>query len=118
MERNVMRLFLGCGCVFAVASFAQNFDVVIANGRVMGPESGLDAVRNFGIRAGRVAAISETALSGRITIDSRGMVVAPGSHGQYAENYNFKVHDSVTTALELEIGVSPRNFMPSVREKC
>ena len=40
------------------------------------------------------------------------MVVAPGfidlhSHGQDAENYAFKAHDGVTSALELEIGVSP-----------
>jgi len=31
----------------------------------------------------------------------------PDSHGQYAENYNFKAHDGVTTALDLEIGLSP-----------
>jgi N-acyl-D-aspartate/D-glutamate deacylase len=39
-------------------------------------------------------------------------VVAPGfidlhSHGQDDENYHFKAHDGVTTAMELEIGVSP-----------
>jgi len=68
----------------AVASFAQNFDVVIANGRVMDPESGLDAVSSVGVPAVRVAAILETALSGRTTIDARGMVVAPGSSTRLA----------------------------------
>ena len=29
------------------------YDLVIANGRVMDPESGLDAVRHVGIRAGK-----------------------------------------------------------------
>lgn len=99
-------------CVFAAAAFGQTFDIVLANGRVMDPESGLDAVRNLGINGGRVAAISAAPLSGRTTVDVRGLVVAPGfidlhSHGQDAENYGFKAHDGVTTALELEIGVSP-----------
>jgi len=97
---------------FASLSFAQTYDVVLANGRVMDPESGLDAVRNVGIRGGRVEALSQAPLTGRTVVDVRGMVVAPGfidlhSHGQDAENYAFKAHDGVTTALELEIGVSP-----------
>jgi dihydroorotase len=103
---------LTCAWAFAALSYGQTFDVVLANGRVMDPESGLDAVRNVGIRGGRVEALSATPLNGRTTIDVRGLVVAPGfidlhSHGQDAENYNFKAHDGVTAALELEIGVSP-----------
>ena len=31
----------------------EEFDLVVANGRVMDPESGLDAVRHVGIRGGR-----------------------------------------------------------------
>ena len=37
---------------------AQPYDLVLANGRVMDPESGLDAVRNIGIAGRRIAAIS------------------------------------------------------------
>ena len=33
---------------------AQTYDVVIVNGRVLDPESNLDAVRSVGIRAGRL----------------------------------------------------------------
>jgi len=106
------RLPLVFAFVFASGSFAQTYDVVLTNGRVMDPESGLDGVRNVGIRGGKVEAISAAALNGRTVVDVRGMVVAPGfidlhSHGQDAENYAFKAHDGVTTALELEIGVSP-----------
>jgi N-acyl-D-aspartate/D-glutamate deacylase len=87
------------------------YDVVILNGRVMDPESNLDAIRNVGVRAGKIAVISSKALTGRETIDARGLVVAPGfidlhQHGQNAENYAIKAADGVTTALELEVGVA------------
>ena len=57
----------------------QSYDTVIVNGRVMDPESGLDAVRNVGLRAGKIAAVSTAAIQGRRTIDARGLVVAPAS---------------------------------------
>ncbi len=96
----------------AIPLCAQTYDIVIANGRVMDPESGLDAVRNVGINGRRIAAISPLPLHGRTTIDAKGLVVAPGfidlhSHGQDDENYRYKARDGVTTALELEVGVSP-----------
>src|ERR1700691_6106501 len=96
----------------AAGLFAQTYDVVLSGGRVMDPESGLDAVRNVGINGGRIAAISDRPLQAKQSIDARGLVVAPGfidlhSHGQDDENYRFKAHDGVTTALELEIGVWP-----------
>src|SRR5260370_30099839 len=91
---------------------AQTFDLVLANGRVMDPESGTDGIRYVGIRGGRIESISTTPLQGRTMVDAQGMVVAPGfidlhSHGQDDENYRFKAHDGVTTALELDVGVSP-----------
>ncbi len=87
----------------------ETFDVVITNGRVMDPESGLDAVRFVGIRGGKIAAISESALQGKSTIEAKGLVVAPGfidmhEHGQEPRNYQFQAHDGVTTSLELEAG--------------
>jgi N-acyl-D-aspartate/D-glutamate deacylase len=90
---------------------SETYDVVIANGRVMDPESGLDAIRNVGIRGGSIAAVSRAPLAGEQTIDAKGLVVAPGfidlhQHGQDAENYAAKAADGVTTALELEVGVA------------
>jgi N-acyl-D-aspartate/D-glutamate deacylase len=88
---------------------ADSYDVVIANGRVMDPESGLDAVRSIGVRDGKVVAVSETPLTGKAIIDAKGLVVAPGfidlhEHGQEERNYEFQAQDGVTTSLELEVG--------------
>src|ERR1039458_1975403 len=90
---------------------AQQYDLVIRNGRVIDPESGLDAVRHLGISAGKIQAVSAAPLEGRATIDATGLVVAPGfidlhSHGQDTENYRYKAMDGVTTALEMEVGVA------------
>ncbi len=95
----------------AFSLHAQVYDVVIANGRVLDPESGLDGTRFVGIQGKRIAAVSERPLQAKTTVDAKGLVVTPGfidlhSHGQDDENYRFKLHDGVTTALELEIGVA------------
>ncbi|MCU1259074.1 MAG: dihydroorotase [Bryobacterales bacterium] len=78
----------------------------------MDPASGLDARRTIAVQAGKIAAISESPLNGKIAIDATGLIVAPGfidlhSHGQTPENYRFKARDGVTTALEMEVGVNP-----------
>src|SRR3954462_735667 len=101
---------LGLSLLAACLS-AQTYDVVLAGGRVMDPESGLDAVRNIGINANRVAAISGSPLRGKEVIDVKGLVVTAGfidlhSHGQTPENYRLKAYDGVTSALELETGVA------------
>src|SRR5471032_2588051 len=95
--------------LFATTLHAQQYDIVIAGGRVMDPATNLDAVRHIGIRGGKIAAVSTAPLRGRATIDAKGLVVAPGfidlhSHGQTPENYRFKARDGVTTALEMEVG--------------
>ena len=41
------------------AATSESYDVVITNGRVMDPESSLDANRDIGLRGGKIAAISE-----------------------------------------------------------
>jgi N-acyl-D-aspartate/D-glutamate deacylase len=57
---------------------AQQYDLVLEGGRVMDPETGLDAVRNVGVRDGKIVRISSEALSGRRAIHAGGLVVAPG----------------------------------------
>jgi len=77
----------------------------------MDPESGLNELRNLGVSAGKIRAISSGALQGLQTIDAKGLVVAPGfidlhEHGQEPRNYQFQALDGVTTSLELEGGTS------------
>jgi N-acyl-D-aspartate/D-glutamate deacylase len=100
---------LSCSVGAGRAADDEKFDLVIANGRVMDPESGLDAVRNVGIAGEKIRAISSGPLIGKTTLDAKGLVVAPGfidlhEHGQEPRNYQFQAHDGVTTSLELELG--------------
>jgi len=85
------------------------YDVVIAGGRVLDPESGLDAIRNIGIRDGRIAAVTDAPIHGETLLDATGKVVTPGFidlhvHAQTLEMFRLQVMDGVTTSLELEVG--------------
>ena len=87
------------------------YDLVIEGGRVIDPESGLDAVRTIGVIGGEIAAITETSLEGDRVIQATGLVVVPGfidlhEHGQEEDSYRMMVRDGVTTASELEGGTA------------
>lgn len=117
----------GAGAVALVLSFgtaaaaAQTYDLVLQGGRVMDPESGMDAVMNVGILNGSIAAISAEPLEGREVVDVSGHVVAPGfidlhAHGQDPFSRDLQVRDGVTTALELEGGAWPVDAWYAERE--
>jgi N-acyl-D-aspartate/D-glutamate deacylase len=97
------------------------YDVVIRGGRVLDPETSLDAVRDVGIRGHQIVAISEQPLEGARVIQASGLVVAPGfidlhDHDQTASGYRLKAMDGVSTALELEIGAPDvRRFLDQRR---
>ena len=115
-------LLLGNAIAQQVPSVRTDYDVVILNGRVMDPESGLDAIRNVGIRGGKIETVSSESLQGHTTLDARGLVVSPGfidlhQHGQDAENEAVKAGDGVTTALELEVGVADVDAWYTTRAK-
>jgi N-acyl-D-aspartate/D-glutamate deacylase len=104
------KFFLICFVLASTLLSAQQYDLVIARGRVLDPETGLDAVRDVGIQNGKIVHIATDALTGKRTIDASGLVVAPGfidlhQHGQDLDSQRVKAFDGVTTALEMEIGV-------------
>lgn len=95
--------------------YSADFDLVIANGRVIDPETGLDATRHVGIRDGSIATVSRTPLAGNKTIDASGLVVAPGfidvhSHTPTLLGQHLNLLDGVTTQLDLEAGAFPVSF--------
>ena len=92
---------------------ARDYDLVILNGRVMDPETGLDEIRNVGIKDGKIAKLSKRKLKGTEFIDASGHVVAPGFIDGHFHNVvvpfgrKLALRDGVTTPLELEVGVLP-----------
>lgn len=116
---NILRIPQGVLMALAVLvcisspTFAQEYDLVILNGRVMDPETKLDAVRNVGIRDGRIIAVTTDTISGKETIEAAGHVVAPGfidTHVHIVDHpfgQKLMLRDGVTTPLDLEVGAWP-----------
>jgi N-acyl-D-glutamate deacylase len=108
----IVLLCLPLGLLAQTGDSATIYDIVIVHGRVIDPETKLDAVRNVGIIGGKIAAVSEAALKGRTTIDATGLIVSPGfvdwhTHGQNTLSDRMQAFDGVTTTLELELGALP-----------
>jgi dihydroorotase-like cyclic amidohydrolase len=99
--------------IFQYSLYAQStntYDIVLIGGRVIDPETKLDAVKNIGIRNNKIAIITSTSLKGKEMINVSGLVVAPGFidlhvHGRTNIEQEYQLHDGLTTALELEWGI-------------
>ena len=107
MKRNVVAVTLLLAASVTTAQDA--YDLVISNGRVIDPETGLDAVRHVGIAGGVIAAVSDQPLHGRNEIDASHRVVAPGfiDRNTYTLGpglFRARAADGVTTVLNLEQG--------------
>src|SRR5258706_15481391 len=94
-----MRLLTLCVLLLASSALiAQQYDLVIEGGRVLDPETGVDAVRNLGINGGKIARISADTLQGKRVISAKNLVVAPGfidlhQHGQDGASQRLKALD-------------------------
>ena len=89
-----------------------DWDVVLRGGRVIDPESGLDEVRDVAVRGSTVEEIGSGLPPGRAELDVAGLVVTAGfvdvhSHVNDIAGLRLQAMDGVTTALELEAGVTP-----------
>jgi N-acyl-D-aspartate/D-glutamate deacylase len=95
---------------------AADYDLVIVNGRVMDPESGLDTASNVGIKDGKIVKITKAKIKGKETINAKGHVVAPGfidTHVHIVDQpfgQKLMLRDGVTTPLDLEVGAYPVEF--------
>lgn len=75
----------------------------------MDPETNFDAVRNVGIRKGRIATITPDPIQGTETINAKGLVVAPGfidghQHGTDPFSRKVNLRDGLTTSMDYEAG--------------
>lgn len=89
----------------------MQYDLVFVNGRVIDPESKLDAIRSVAIHDGRIVAISEEKLCGKQEVDISNLILCPGfidvhSHEHSDEYYALKCQDGVTSVFELEVGTN------------
>jgi len=108
MKRLLALTLCGSALIGGLAQ-AADYDVVILNGRVMDPGTNFDAVRNVGIKDGRIVTITEEEISGNKTIDASGHVVAPGfidseQHGLGPWGIKVNLRDGVTTQMDFEVG--------------
>lgn len=110
-----------CAVTTACSQSQQQYDLVINGGRVIDPETKLDAVRSVGITGDRIVRVSEQPLEGKTVIDAKGLVVSPGfidlhQHDQSPAAYRLKAMDGVTSALEMESGIPDFAKFVAVRE--
>lgn len=105
--------FVACSLFLSATGhlFAQDYDLVIANGRVMDPETGFDQIANVGISDGKIVKISSKELVGAKVVNAEGHVVAPGfidGHVHYIDSpfgIRLGLRDGLTTPLDLEAGL-------------
>ncbi|USD43334.1 amidohydrolase family protein [Vibrio sp. SCSIO 43135] len=97
----------------ALSPSAFAYDLVIMNGRVMDPETGMDKVTNVAVDNGQIVEITDLTLEGDKVIDAEGLVVAPGFIDTHSHVVAIPVmqklalRNGVTTPLALEVGAYP-----------
>ena len=112
MKRILIPVVLAASLVLSAPQLhaLQSYDLAIVGGRVIDPETGLDAVRNVGVRGDLIATVTADPVDAMTIIDGRGLVVAPGLIDILAsptvedEGAIFKVFDGVTSVVSMHGG--------------
>lgn len=91
---------------------ADRYATILPGGRVMDPETVIDAVRDLAILGGTIARVGTVEVTAAHDIDAAGLIVAPGfldlhARGQSVAADRIQAFDGVTTSLELEVGALP-----------
>lgn len=98
-----------CLCLLVVILPAQDFDLLVVNGRLYDGTGNPWRAADVGIREGKIAAIGKLAgASARRVLDARGMAVAPGfidmhSHSDYALLVDGRSENRVRQGITTEI---------------
>jgi N-acyl-D-glutamate deacylase len=108
-KTSLLTTTLIAGLLTVSAACAQDYDLVINNGRVIDPETLFDDIANVGIKDGRIVAISNEPLTGTETLDATGQIVAPGFidthfHFQMPIGYSLGLRDGLTSSMDFEMG--------------
>jgi len=101
------------------AELDKTYEIVIANGRVINPETKLDREGlNVAVQDGKIALVTDRKLKGERVIDATGLVVAPG----FIDNLSYdpnpigvwnKIADGVTSNIAMHGGTaSPEKWYP------
>ncbi len=121
MRRSAATLALTL--LMGTAAIAQDYDLVISNGRVMDPETLYDEIANVGITDGRIVEDQRRSALKRRRDEmdvTTGHVVAPGFidthfHWQAPLGYRFGLRDGLTSSMDLEVGVRRHGHRGAVR---
>lgn len=71
-----------------ISAAAQDYDLVINNGRVMDPETMYDDIANVGVKDGRIAAITKDKITSKETIDAADAPANSGNLNNHQESQN------------------------------
>ena len=107
--KSILTVVLAAFLAACSANGQDSYDLVILDGRVMDPETEFDAVRNVGIKDGRIVTITEEAIAGTDSIDATGHVVTAGfidTHTHSSDKFVIKMAmmDGVTSGMDYELG--------------
>lgn len=111
MKRQyILSILTACIMLFGITGYAQKYDLVILNGRVMDPETNFDAISNVGVIDNKIVIITADKIVGKETIDATDHVVCPGfieGHQHATDPFSRKValRDGLTTMMDFEAGI-------------